>query len=134
FQFDQGFDEYHYLEPEFVLGADDAAAKLLLVQFLRQRIESLRDAFWGVQPGTAYQDAEVVNAHIVRWLERKPSHPWFLFVGYMDPYDPYFEHPYSGEGYARAAHQSPALSEADKLRRLYDGEITYWDEHFGKLI
>lgn len=134
FQFDQGFDEYHYLEPEFVLGADDAAAKLLLVQFLRQRIESLRDAFWGVQPGTAYQDAEVVNAHIVRWLERKPSHPWFLFVGYMDPHDPYFEHPYSGEGYARAAHQSPALSEADKLRRLYDGEITYWDEHFGKLI
>src|SRR5690606_20214310 len=28
FQFDQGFAEYHYLEPEFVLGADDAAAKL----------------------------------------------------------------------------------------------------------
>ena len=44
FNFHQGFDEYHYLEPDFVLGANDTAAKLLLVQVLRQRIESVRDA------------------------------------------------------------------------------------------
>jgi arylsulfatase A-like enzyme len=134
FQFDQGFDEYHYLEPEFVLGADDAAAKLLLVQFLRQRIESLRDAFWGVQPGTAYQDAAVVNAELFRWLDRNPNTPWFLFVGYMDPHDPYFEHPYSGAGYGRAAHPAPGLHERERLTVLYDGEITYWDEHLGKLV
>jgi len=134
FHFDQGFDEYHYLEPEFVLWADDSAAKLLLVQFLRQRIEGVRDAMFGVQPGTAYRDAQTVNSHITRWLDRAPAEPWMMFVGYMDPHDPYFEHPYSGSGYARAAHQTPSLDEADHLRELYDGEITYWDEHFGALI
>jgi arylsulfatase A-like enzyme len=52
----------------------------------------------------------------------------------MDPHDPYFEHPYNGRGYARAAHEHPDLDEAPELRRLYDGEITYWDEHFGRLV
>ena len=44
FNFHQGFDEYVFLEPEFVLGADDASAKLLLMQFIRQRIEKVRAA------------------------------------------------------------------------------------------
>lgn len=136
FNFQQGFEQYTFLEPEFVLGADDAAAKLLLVQFLRQRIESYRAARGQVEPGTAYQDAETVNRHLVSWLEHEApaDDPWFLFAGYMDPHDPYFPHPYDGTGYARAAHQHPDVEEADVLRALYDGEITYWDEHFGALM
>ena len=136
FNFQQGFEQYTFLEPEFVLGADDAAAKLLLVQFLRQRIETFRAAGGQVEPGTAYQDAETVNRHLVRWLdEDAPSDdPWFMFVGYMDPHDPYFPHPYDGSGYARAANQHPDLAEADTLRALYDGEITYWDQQFGALM
>ena len=61
-------------------------------------------------------------------------HLGFLFVGYMDPHDPYFAHPYDGSGYARAAHQHPDPSEAPALTELYDGEITYWDAEFGKLL
>jgi arylsulfatase A-like enzyme/uncharacterized membrane protein YbhN (UPF0104 family) len=148
FNFHQGFDAYHYLEPEFVLGADDTAAKLLWVQFAKQKIEKWRAARGHVEPGTAYQDAETVNRHVFSWLEQKaaadsanvpsspssPKSPWFLFVGYMDPHDPYFPHPYNGSGYARAAHASPSLEEAPVLSALYDGEIQYWDEHFGRLI
>jgi arylsulfatase A-like enzyme/uncharacterized membrane protein YbhN (UPF0104 family) len=137
FNFQQGFDEYAFLEPEFVLGADDSAAKLLLVQALRQGIERFRAARGSVEPGTAYQDAETVNRHVVSYLDRaqqQPGSPFFLFVGYMDPHDPYFPHPYDGTGYARAAHQHPRLDEAPRLRELYDGEITYWDEQFGRLI
>ncbi len=135
FNFQQGFDEYAFLEPEFVLGADDSAAKLLLVQTMRQVIERVRAARGAVEPGTAYQDAETVNRHLVSWLERgQRERPFFLFVGYMDPHDPYFPHPYDGTGYARAAHQRPDPSEAPRLRELYDGEITYWDEHFGRLM
>jgi arylsulfatase A-like enzyme len=52
----------------------------------------------------------------------------------MDPHDPYYAHPYNGVGYSRAAHISPPAEEAPRLRQLYDGEITFWDEHFGKLI
>ncbi len=135
FNFQQGFDRYEYLSPEFVLGADDTAAKLLLVQFLRQRIESVRDAAWGVQPGTAYQDAVTVNEHVGAFLDHAPNdQPWMLFVGYMDPHDPYFAHPYDGAAYGRAAHPNPSPDEAAHLTGLYDGEITYWDEHFGELL
>ena len=134
FNFHQGFDEYHYLEPNFVLGANDTAAKLLLVQALRQRIEKYRAASGHVAPGSAYQDAGVVNAELARFFDRKPRAPWYVFAAYMDPHDPYFPHPYDGTGYARAAHQAPDPSEAPKLRQLYDGEIAFWDEQFGALV
>jgi arylsulfatase A-like enzyme len=135
FNFDQGFDSYHYLSPDFVLGADDSAAKLLLVQFLRQRIETLRDRALGVQPGTAYQDASVVNREVLSAIEHAPGdRPWMMFVGYMDPHDPYYAHPYDGEAYSRAAHPNPTPDEAEHLTALYDGEITFWDEHFGALV
>jgi arylsulfatase A-like enzyme len=134
FNFHQGFDEYIYLEPEFVLGADDASAKLLLMQFIRQRIEKMRAMQGEVLPGTAYQDAETVNDALTSWIDRQPASPWFLFVGYMDPHDPYFSHPYDGSGYARAAHQHPDPSEAPALTALYDGEVSYWDAELGKLL
>jgi arylsulfatase A-like enzyme/uncharacterized membrane protein YbhN (UPF0104 family) len=134
FNFHQGFDEYFYLEPAFVLGADDASAKLLLMQLVRQRIEKARASRGEVLPGTAYQDAATVNQAITAWIDQRSSSPWFLFVGYMDPHDPYFTHPYDGSGYARAAHPHPDPSEAAELTALYDGEITYWDAEFGKLL
>jgi arylsulfatase A-like enzyme/uncharacterized membrane protein YbhN (UPF0104 family) len=134
FNFHQGFDEYRYLEPDFVLGAGDTAAKLLFVQALRQKIEAFRAKRGQVEPGSAYQDAERVNAEIAGILDSKPRPPFLLFAAYMDPHDPYYPHPYDGTGYARAAHQKPDPSEAARMRELYDGEIEFWDEHFGKLV
>jgi uncharacterized protein (TIRG00374 family) len=134
FNFQQGFDEYHYLEPDFVLGANDTAAKLLLVQSLRQRMEAQRAQNGRVAPGSAYQDATKVNAELFRFWDSQPKPPWFVFAAYMDPHDPYFPHPYDGTGYSRAANPKPDPSEAPKLRALYDGEITFWDEQFGALI
>lgn len=135
FNFQQGFDEYHYLAPDFLFGASDTAAKLSLLQVLRRVDERARAAVGSSRPGAAYQDAEVLNREIFGWLDaRQKGEAWFLFAAFMDPHDPYYEHPYNGVGYSRAAHVKPDPSEADKLRKLYDGEITYWDEHFGKLV
>jgi len=134
FNFQQGFDEYHYLEPNFVLGAGDTAAKLLLVQTLRQGIEKVNAKRGRVEPGGAYQDATVVNRTFVQYLDQKPRAPWYAFVAYMDPHDPYFPHPYNGTGYARAAHQKPAAEDAPLMIKLYDGEIAFWDQEFGKLV
>ncbi len=134
FNFHQGFDQYAYLEPNFVLGAGDTEAKLLFVQALRQGIETWRAKRGQVEPGSAYQDAAVVNASVKRFLDDKPAAPFFAFVGYMDPHDPYFPHPYDGTGYARAANQKPQGDEAPTLIKLYDGEIAFWDGEFGKLI
>ncbi|HEX7478050.1 MAG TPA: sulfatase-like hydrolase/transferase [Polyangiales bacterium] len=134
FNFHQGFDHYEYLEPNFVLGANDTAAKLLFIQFLRQKIETVRAARGQVEVGSAYQDASVVNHAVSQTLDSKLRTPWFLFVAYMDPHDPYYPHPYDGTGYSRAAHPKPEPSEAPKLTKLYDGAVTFWDENFGKLI
>ena len=134
YNFQQGFDEYNYLEPDYVLGADDAAAKLLLMQVVRRVVEKWR-VFEGVtQPGTAYQDAPQVNAQVTDFLDRRGNDAWMVFAAYMDPHDPYYEHPYNGRGYSRAANQHPDIEEAPALIPLYDGEITYWDEHFGALV
>jgi arylsulfatase A-like enzyme/uncharacterized membrane protein YbhN (UPF0104 family) len=134
YNFQQGFDEYHYLEPNFVLGANDLQSKLLVVQLMRRVIQR----FETVTPGSAYQDAETVNRSVIGWLDRAEEttggHPFFLFVGYMDPHDPYFVHPYDGEGFDKASHQEPDASDAGRLRALYDGEVTYWDEQFGRLL
>ena len=130
FNFHQGFDHYTFLEPNFVLGANDTAAKLLVMQFVRQRMEGLG---W-VEPGSAYQDAEVVNAALLDFYDREVKGPRYAFVGYMDPHDPYYPHPYDGTGYSRAANKNPKPEEAPALRKLYDGEIEFWDHHFGQLI
>lgn len=141
FHFDQGFDHYTYLEPNFVLGADDTAAKLLLIQFARQTYEKVEEKLLGgTPPGRAYQDGATVNRAAIAELERfarpeNASAPSFLFIAYMDPHDPYYAHPYgSAPGYSRAAHQTPTLDEAPHLSALYDGEITYWDAQFGALM
>ncbi|HEY6880473.1 MAG TPA: sulfatase-like hydrolase/transferase [Polyangiales bacterium] len=135
FNFQQGFDEYHYLAPNFLFGASDTAAKLSLLQVMKRVDEKVRAATGSSRPGSAYQDAEVVNRELLAWIDgRDKAQPWLGFVGYMDPHDPYYEHPYNGVGYSRAAHVKPDPSEADRLRKLYDGEIVFWDEHFGALI
>jgi uncharacterized protein (TIRG00374 family) len=135
FNFQQGFAEYRYLAPDFLFGASDTAAKLSLLQVLRRVDEKARAATGSSRPGSAYQDAVVVNRELLSWLDaRDPKRPWLAFVGYMDPHDPYYEHPYNGVGYSRAAHVKPEPREAERLRKLYDGEIAFWDQHFGELV
>ena len=135
YNFGQGFEDFRFLEPRNVLWADDTSSQLLLIQGLRRGIEGYRARQGIVQVDAFYQDAEVVNGELMQWLDAAPTdRPWFSFVGYMDPHDPYFPHPYDGTGYSRAAHQHPDLAEAAELRDLYDGEITYWDAQFGALM
>jgi arylsulfatase A-like enzyme len=135
FNFQQGFDEYHYLAPAFFFGADEPAAQLALYGGLRL----VRERFFArrVDVHNYYQPAEVVTAEVRGWFDRRPAGdtaPFFLFAHYMDPHDPYFAHPFNGEGYARVANPNPSPELAEKLHRLYTGEIAYLDEHLGVLF
>jgi arylsulfatase A-like enzyme len=132
FNFGQGFDEYHYLDPELVLWANDTASRLSLYSIVR--LVSERFLSKNLRVESYYQDAKVVGRTVEEWLDRKPDGPFFLFVGYMDPHDPYFAHPYDGTAVARVAMPHPAPSQAARLEELYDGEIRYWDQHFGRLV
>jgi len=134
FNFGQGFAEYNYLAPDLFFHADEAAAKLTLYDGLRLVRERFLSSYVNVY--NYYQPAEVVTARVTEWLdghEGRPE-PFFLFVHYMDPHDPYFVHPFNGEGYARVANPNPPADVADGYRTLYDGEISYLDEHVGALL
>jgi arylsulfatase A-like enzyme len=134
FNFQQGFDQYTYLAPDLFFWAGESASKLALYSGLRV----LRERFLArrVSVRNYYQPADVVTREVKSWLDAhgREQSPFFLFVHYMDPHDPYFVHPYNGEGYARVANPNPPADVAEKLVRLYDGEIEYLDQHLGALL
>jgi arylsulfatase A-like enzyme len=134
FNFQQGFDEFHYLAPSLFFWADEPAAQLAFYGGLRL----LRERFFArrVDVHNYYQPAEVVTREVKSWLDQRASatRPFFAFIHYMDPHDPYFVHPYNGEGYARVANPNPPGDVAEKYSRLYDGEIAYLDQHLGALF
>lgn len=132
FNLNQGFGEFAYLEPSFYFGATDSATKLVIYKTLR----TLRERFFAnrVFYEHFYQDAAVVNTRFTEWLAEGPPRPFFLFLHYMDPHDPYFDHPYNGEGVARVTNPSPAAERRDELRQLYLEGVAYLDGHLATLI
>jgi arylsulfatase len=74
-----------------------------------------------------------VNGVAFDWLDRHQNDRFYLFLHYMDPHDPYFEHPYNGKAVARVTGE-PDPSSAGELRQLYVGEIEYLDRNVGKLL
>ena len=134
FNFGQGFVDYHYLAPDLFFWADEPAAQLTFysgLRLVRERFLARR-----VNVYNYYQPAEVVTDTAIHWLDSPPAQqgPFFLFLHYMDPHDPYFVHPFDGEGYARVANPNPPADVAAKYRGLYDGEIAYLDQHLGRLF
>ncbi len=134
FNFNQGFAEFHYLAPDLFFWANEAAAKLTLYNGLRL----VRERFFArkISVYNYYQPGEVVTAKAIEWLDTPAAKqgPFFLYLHYMDPHDPYFEHPYDGVGYARVANPNPSPELAETYRKAYDGEVTYLDGEIGKLI
>ncbi len=132
FNFQQGYDEYTYLAPDFYFWATDSATQLAIYKGLRlARERFLRDRIYFYN---YYQDAAVVTGAVSSWLGQKPPQPFFLLIHFMDPHDPYFEIPYDGRGVARVSDPAPAPSRKDELRRLYDEDIGYMDQHLGGLF
>lgn len=101
------------------------------------------------------EGVQLTNAKIRTWLTqfREPDRPFFLFVNYMEPHEPYDPPPpydrqfmpaeFSPGRVARvSSRKEKILSLPEKRRRedleiiraLYDGEIAYLDAQIGKLI
>ncbi len=132
FNFDQGFDQFKYLTPDYYFFAHEGASKLSLynlARVIREKVAPSND-----NPAHYYQDAEVTTDAALGWIERNKDKPFFFFLTYMDPHDPYFARPLDGEAYSRAAQTNPDPKMAKRFIELYDGEITYWDEHFGRMM
>lgn len=133
FNFQQGFDDYYFLEPEFFFGATESAAQLTLYNQLRLIRERYLSRTKHVE--NYYQPGEVVTDRGLEWIEQHGAKgPFFLFLHYMDPHDPYFTHPWNGEALARVADPNPNCSQADRYRTAYDNTITYLDEQLARLF
>ena len=134
FGFGQGFAEYHYLAPDLFFYADEAAAELTLYSGLRL----VRERFFAryVNVDFYYRPAEYVVDRVRTWLEGPGARerPFFLYLHFMDPHDPYMVHPFNGVGYARVAMPNPPPGMAKTLLDTYDGEIVYLDQHIGALV
>jgi arylsulfatase A-like enzyme len=131
FNFQQGFDEYDYLEPDFLFGARDSTSRLLLYEVGKRIAGRLSGA---LRPGQAYQPAEVVNEKARAWLERHGEERFFLLLHYMEPHDPYFTHPDDGRAIARATTPDPDPELRDEMVERYRGEVAYFDQRFGELM
>jgi arylsulfatase A-like enzyme len=133
FGFAQGYDDYYYLGPDYIAYAAESSSKLIIYQLVRQVWLGLAGGD-EVRFNDFYQDSKVVNSTAFEWLDRRKDERFFLFLHYMDPHDPYFEHPYNGVGIARVSMPEPEAKESKRLKELYRGEIEYLDVQFGDLL
>lgn len=122
----QGFIGYDVLVPDLSFGASLTTIHLALYQVLR-RIELLLHApsLWAEQ---FYRPAADVNDAVTAWLDGPgppEDAPFFLYVHYMDPHDPYMVAGQPGTGYAVWIFGPPPDSDrfVDEMTRAYNDEI-----------
>ncbi|TKJ41613.1 hypothetical protein CEE37_03340 [candidate division LCP-89 bacterium B3_LCP] len=131
FNYQQGFHEYSYLPPDFFFGANEASARLVIYGVLRlMRLRFVKSVY----PYNFYSNAERVYGYFDDFMNRHKGENFFLFLHFMDPHDPYFEHPYSGSGYARAQMENPPPELATSFMEYYRQDIEYLDEQIGLVI
>jgi arylsulfatase A-like enzyme/uncharacterized membrane protein YbhN (UPF0104 family) len=130
FGFQQGYDEYSYLSPDYLFAAEESSSKLIFYQIGRKVGLRLKP---GHRVTDYFQDAAAVTAVADDWLSRHKDSRWFLLLHYMDPHDPYFERPYNGKAVARVEAEHPDPSKAAYMRELYYGGVRFTDEYIGKV-
>jgi arylsulfatase A-like enzyme len=97
--------------------------------------------------------ADDLNRHAVPWLAAAHRRPFFLYLHYVDPHDPYenpeiagnrspFESPYAGPVagdwvhgiYAGHIKLTDPARDVAHLSALYDSEVHYADRYIGELL
>jgi len=130
----RGFEAYCYHAPRPFLGAPVAASRLFLVEIYRL----LRLRFF---PGHRevfryYAEGELVFKQgrvLMDPYTGKPQ-PFFAYLHFMEPHDPYFAHPYDGRGVARVENPDPPAARAGEYLDLYRQEVRHFDKIFGELV
>lgn len=131
YNFQQGFHEYTYLPPKFFFGANEAASRLVVygvLRLIRMKIVKSKYVYH------FYRSGETVTGYYDDFLKRNSDKTFFLFLHYMDPHDPYFEHPFSGLGYARAAMPNPDPKFVEPFKEFYRQDAEYLDTWIGEVI
>lgn len=99
--------------------------------------------------------ADTVNAHAIPWLKAHQDRPFFAYVHYIDPHDPYenpdmdkfggrspfmpdYAGPVAGNWIHGVYNGNIQLPDPERdipyIRALYDAEVRYVDRHIGELL
>lgn len=128
--FGQGFDWFPY-NPEYPLGAAESTYALSMYSLVR-KVWTHIDTKKRVEE--YYQPAEKQLARASEFIAANQGSRYFLFVHLMEPHDPYFTHPWTGEAYGRAEHPNPDPGLLPKLKAMYAGEVSHADAEIGTFL
>lgn len=99
--------------------------------------------------------ADHITDEALAWLGQRQDAPFFLWVHYFDPHNPYYQHPETGtfetsddlrewlgeRGITLRAHREMVkrgrdgrLLDALEAANFYDGELRFTDHHLGRLL
>ncbi|MBI3117697.1 MAG: sulfatase, partial [Candidatus Hydrogenedentes bacterium] len=145
FNFGQGFVEYTYLEPSLYFGAESSSSKLALYNVLRlgrqvgsQKLAKIVPSLGKMNVYDFYQPAEVVTGLALEWLDTKTppaDTPFYLYLHYMDPHDPFMDPESPEGGYARVRMEHPDPDKfTEPMKKAYVREIEYLDQWLARLF
>jgi arylsulfatase A-like enzyme len=83
------------------------------------------------------RSAADVTDGALEWLDARGDERFFLFLNYYDPHAPYEDPEGHGNRFLPPGAERPGKGKPVTrrvLEALYDGEIRYMDEHFGRLL
>ncbi len=115
FGFDQGFDSYANVFDELAASDPDWRKHWHEFEWVNETTPE-------------------VTHRALAWLqERSSKHPFFLYLHYLDPHEPYEPPAPYAAMFERSSYSSPYTEILADLPR-YDGEVRYVDEHVGMVL
>ncbi|MBD3170497.1 MAG: sulfatase-like hydrolase/transferase, partial [candidate division Zixibacteria bacterium] len=131
-RYSRGFNNYTFMDRDDFLPFDERVPDLNRVLFLRSIIKRIPQIdLYGVRP--MYTSGLKTTKRTIELIEFYNNAPLFVYLHYMDPHDPYYEHPYNG----KYRHPKVEFTPEDSLERvsdLYVDELEYTDRRLGELF
>ncbi len=129
----RGFTHYE----DYVFSIDSFVNSSSLIRKIYKKYRRFR----GDQDLVGRKSAADVNRAFLNWLSRRPKRPFFAFLNYFDPHDPYlppapFDTKFGEKpdiAHVRHDHEY-SVEEINQLRNAYDGSIAYLDHQIGALM
>ena len=143
FGFDQGYVEYVDLGTERNWWAEYSSSKLIVYEIARkvkEKVNARLPAFLGgkrLNIREYHRPAEDVTDAGLAWLDTNVAEgaPYFLFMHYMDPHDPFMDPDHPGRGYARSQMENPDPETYQQVFiRGYIHAIEHLDTELGRLF
>ncbi|MBD3170444.1 MAG: sulfatase-like hydrolase/transferase [candidate division Zixibacteria bacterium] len=130
--FHLGFNYFEYLHPSRVIPSDPEAPEfhflIILHDYLKRLIVDKTElvSFY-------YRNANYTSKRVIDWLDKNSDKNFYMFLHYMDPHNPYFNHPYDGEYYV-----PPPDNYSEEIEKkffdTYKKEVEYTDKALGLLF